>query len=127
MGPKRPVSFYMPEDLLAAIDERATAEGRSRSQWLVHFLQRHGINPHAVKDGPYGSEVTPDGTRLIDLPERFHVTIASNDPKLGVWWRCEELPEVHGVIERIEDLHRTATESIKAHLGRDSAAVYVMR
>jgi hypothetical protein len=122
---KRPVSFNMPEDMLAAIDEQAAADNRSRSQWLVQFLQRHGINPRGVKDGPYNSEVTRDGTRLVDLPERYHVTIGFTDPSLGVPWKCLELPDMWGTVERAEDVHRAATEAIRAHLGRDSVAVYV--
>jgi len=39
----KPVSIYLPDDLLAAIDARAAAEGRSRSQWLARFLIAQGV------------------------------------------------------------------------------------
>jgi hypothetical protein len=124
MPNKRPVSLNLPEDLLAAIDQRAAAEDRSRSQWLVRFLTSHGVNPHALKDGPYNSEVSSEGTRLVDMAERYHVVVGMAGPEEPVWW-CEELPEVRGAVKRVDDVYREAKAAIEQHLGVSDVAVYV--
>jgi hypothetical protein len=126
MSNKRPVSLNLPEDLLAAIDDRAAADGRSRSGWLVHFLQQHGVNPHAVKDGPYNSELALDGRRLVDLPEgdRFTVRIGERTRSNTYPWLCVELPDVRGSVARLEDVQPDARNALEEHLGR-SVAVYL--
>lgn len=123
MSNKRPVSFNLPEDLLAAIDERAAAEHRSRSGWLVHFLQQQGVTSHGVKDGPYSSELAADGTRLVDLKETFHVSIGESTAPDAYAWHCDELPQVRGS-SRLEDVQPSARAAIEEAIGR-SAAVYL--
>jgi hypothetical protein len=84
-----------------------------------------GINPHGVKDGPYGYELTADGTRLVDLPERYHVTLGGGDNPGTYLWSCDELPGVTGSITDVRQTYGAAKTAIERHLGREDVAVYV--
>jgi hypothetical protein len=85
-----------------------------------------GINPHAVKDGPYSYELTADGTPLADLPQRYHVIAGGAEPPLeGYVWSCVELPMVQGSITDLRRVHAIAKAAIEDRLGCDDVAVYL--
>jgi hypothetical protein len=84
-----------------------------------------GINPHAVKDGPYSYELTADGTPLVELPDRYQVIVSGGDAPDTYLWSCVELPEVNGSITDLQQVYSTAREAVARHLGREDVAVYV--
>lgn len=84
-----------------------------------------GINPHAVKDRPYGYELTADGIRLVDLPDQYHVTLGGGDITGTYRWSCDELPHVSGSITDIQRVYAEAKIAIERHLRRADVAVYV--
>jgi hypothetical protein len=101
------------------------ASSKQAAQLRYKRAVARGINPHGVKDGPYGYELTADGTPLVELPDRYQVIVGGDDVPGNYLWSCVELPEVNGSITDLEQLHSTASEAVARHLGREDVAVYI--